>query len=406
MKKKIASTLSIVLAVAAYGQNIDQVYTIDGSEYEGYICEQIPGEKLSVYAEKAVIILPTSSIKEFREDYRQFKDLTPLAQEWFREYGDTTIVSLASFEADGQYYDDVYVKSKNSEKTSIISFARKTYKLDWNKITKTTKTYPEEYIPYGICDIVTLKSGEQYRGAIVEQIIGESITVRTEYGELNKIAVGEILSTRVEKISGTCDIWAQSQLLDRIEVDGRRNVEGIIVSRIMGQKLNILLKRGGYEESYDLAEVTKYQKFTNVAYEEYVAPVAVVDTAKVITVNGNERALSSTIEFNGVNFVVPKDTTVVTNGGTVKVIVKNIDCDKTASLYYTTPIKYKNKNGDGTAKYRKAYPAFPKNDWPVYECSISQDGNRVVIECKVKKKGMYFFHFTKEEGTGIVIKSE
>lgn len=406
MKKFILSTLLTVLAITAYGQNIDQVYTRDGSQYEGFICEQIPGETLSVYAEKAVIIVPSNTIKEYREDYRQFKDLTPVAQDWFREFGDTTVVALASFESNGKYYDDVYIKSKNGVNTSIIAFNRKTYKLDWNTIVKTTKTHPEEYIPYGICDVVTLKSGEQFKGAIVEQIIGESLTIVDEDGVRNKIAVGEILSTRVEKISGTCDIWAQAQLLDRIQVDGKRNVEGIIVSRILGQKLNILLKNGSYEESYDLAEVSRYQKFNNVSYEEYVPPVAVVDTAKVVLVNGKERKFSPVVEFNGMNFVVPSDTTVVTNGSTVKLIVNNIECDKTASLYATSSIKYKDKNGNGQAKYRKAYPAFPKNDWAVYECSINPEGNRVVVECKIKKKGMYFLSFTKETGKGIVIKAE
>ena len=404
MKKLFSSIFSIVLAVTAYGQNIEQVFTKDGSEYDGYICEQVPGKKISVYAEKAVIVFPSDSLKYYREDYRLVKDLTPLAQEWFMAQGDTAFVRLSSFEANGEYYDDVIIKSKDKDKTVIISFAHKTYRLDWNTIVRTTKTYPEEVIPYGIRDVVTLKTGEQYRGTIVEQTIGKSIIVRTEDGNQLTLDANDILSTRVEKISNTCDIWAQSPLLDRIEIKGGGSIEGIIIARIMGQKLKMLPKNGQYEESYNLAEVTKYQKFTNVGFEEYVPPV--VDTVKVLTVNGQEFVSSSITEYDGINYIVPKDTISVTNGGTVKIVAKNIECNKTASLYLASPMKFKAKQAVADLLPKQSYPAFSKEDWPVYECSVSEDGGQVVIECKVKKKGMYFLQFTKEDGIGIFIISQ
>jgi hypothetical protein len=399
--KKIFLILSAAACyMTAQAQNIDQVYTSNGSVYEGYISEQIPGESVSVYAEKATIVIPSKDIISVSDCYRKFPSLSPLGQDWFKQTCDTSYVKLSTVHAKDCIYDDVIILSKDNKNLKIVAYSPRTYTLDWKDIVRTTKTSPSGK-PYGVKDIVTLKTGERLVGTIVEQIVGESLSLMDENGEIHKFNVNDILSTRNEKISDDYTVWNQSVLLDRIEIDGKKTVEGFVVSRIMGKKLNILLKNDEFEEAYDLHEITKYQKYLNPDYIEYEEPV--VDTIRYVKANKQVCTTSKPLNVAGINFIVDSISVKIKAGERFQVEIKNIDCTKYFSLYKLKKTKYKTK--DASPYVGKSYDAFKNDDQPVYECPPVPDDKGVLLaEPVIRNKGVYFLIIEKT-GKGLIIEA-
>ena len=400
MKKTLLTLVAAAVSVLGAAQNIDQVYTSNGSVYEGYISEQVPGESISVYAEKATIVIPSEDVVSVDDCYRKFSSLSRSAQDWFRQMCDTSYVRLATVRCKNCLYDDVIVQSRNSNDLRIVAYTPRTYNLDWKNVIKTTKTSLSDG-KYGLKDIVTLKSGERLVGTIVEQIVGESLSLKDEFGEIHHCSVSDILSTRSEMISDDYAIWNQTPLLDRIEVDGKKTVEGFVVSRIMGKKLNILLKSEGYEEAYDLNEITKYQKYLNPDYIDYEEPV--VDTVSYVKVNRAEQSLLAPVKASGYNYVSDSSLVEVKAGGRIRVELKNIDCAEYFSLYRLKITKYKAK--DSSAYVGKAFYAFKDEDEPIYECSPVLNNNGVYNAGPViRGRGTYFLVIDKS-GKGLIIEA-
>lgn len=402
MKRFLYCILLGVLSIHTNGQNLEQVYTSNGSVYEGYISEQIPGKAISVYVEKVQLVLPTKDIKNLREDFRAVanfgNDVADFAASMQEEVNG--FIKLYSFEYNGQYYDHMFVTAKNDISTTVVSFDRKTYNLSWKDVVRTTKTV-NSITPYGLKDIITLVTGERNEGFIYEQIIGQDISFESVDGTRTSYAVKDVLSTRVEPIDKEIDIWKQTPLLDRIEIEGKRVVEGVIVSRVSGKRL-IILAKDGYDQSYDLAEITKYQKTINNEFEEYVPPVIeaeLKDTTVLICVNDSVAVACTPTNQNEYYFLTDANVVNVKAGEMVSIQLKNVECDKTVSLYATKSQPMSSKEG------HKKYPAFISNADPIFECNTVENDGLIKIDYKIRKKGTYFLALKGME-KGVVIVAE
>lgn len=401
MKKTLFTAISLVLSSGLFAQNLEQVYTSDGSVYEGYICEQVPGKSISVFAEKADIVLATKEIKNIRKDYIQFSALPSAAQDIFRAKGDSTYISVISFEYKDICYDNVYLTSKNDVSTRIMSFLPKTYKLGWDNITKTVRTGSESSV-YGIKDIVTLNTGEQYSGAIAQQIIGKNTTIKEDDGTVRIVGNADILSIRYKTVSDEVSLWEQARLLDRIEIDGGRVVEGFISARVFGKKLYIKALGSDFEEVYNLVEIKKYQKFLNRKYKEYVEPEA--DTTRSVKVNGVDAAISKPCSVKDRSYLTEKDRVLVKVGERFNVELKNVECDKSFSLLQTSIMTFTDKSSE--VYYGQRFPAFKSSDWPIYECAaVKNEDSTTTAEVVIRKKGTYFL-VIDSSNNGIIIEAE
>ena len=95
-------------ALGASAQSIDKIHTRDGSEYTGYISEQVPGKHVYVRAEYAQIVFKTNEIKNKRTDFFHYDRLSDEVKEVVREQRgvDTVDFRLSSFEYKGEYYEN------------------------------------------------------------------------------------------------------------------------------------------------------------------------------------------------------------------------------------------------------------------------------------------------------------
>lgn len=397
-RKAIIILVSSCLYVTLSAQCVERVYTNTGDIYDGFISEQVPGEYISVFAEKATVTVSAKEVLDIRNDYRPFESLPEAAKEWFRENDDTLAVRLSSLELQKQYVDNALIISKNSSEVKFISFTNKTYKIPWDSVSKTTKELDFD-VPYGIRDVVTLKNGERLSGGIVEQIIGESLRIRTVEGVERSVLAEDVFSVRSEMIDDNVDIWSQVLMLDRLYVEGDEAIEGFIVSRVMGQKLNILKEGTNIEQAIPLECITKYQKTWNKNYRKYDPPV--IDMSRQIKVNGINADFAETLSDDK-RFYVSDPSVVFVNAGEIfRIDLKNIECGKTLRAYRTESSRIFVK-GDRSL-FGKSFPAIRQDDDPVYETPFVK-GEDGYDSCEVvlRKKGIYFLSINGLESVLVV----
>lgn len=379
-------------------QSVDRVYSSDGSVYEGYISEQIPGERVCVYAQKATLIIPANSVKSIQTVYRPFSVLTDSAKSWIREYEDSTKVAFSLIETTEGIIDDLVVLNKDDKSVECISFANKTYVLPWGSIVKTEKISLPEY-PYGIQDIVTLNSGDRYVGFVTEQIIGKSMKIKTEEGDVTVLSE-DVIGIKSEAINKDTTIWVQTQLLDRIIIgNGNEVLEGFILSRVMGNKLTILRKDTNVSETVPMINVDKYQKIYNVDYKEYQAPEAAKDTVMKVVVNDAEAVISSTVQSGKYILVQNPDVVTAESGSVIRLEITNAQDTTKVKLYRSTKSKTISEEG----QEEQACPAIVIDAAPVQEFDIiSEEDGKAVCEIEVIKKGLYFLSISDMESVLVI----
>ena len=295
----LASIILILLPICLRAQNlnIEQVYTKDGSCYEGYITEQKPGVQVSIYAVKATLNVPIEEIKERRQEFLPLYALPESARGFLRSQGDTTDIKWTTLNTGKDILDGIY----DTIGSKITVFSPRTYAIPWSHIIKTTKT-PLQGVPWGIMDIVSTGFTE-HEGLVSEQIPGERMTIVLQDGERHVLTFEEIDKVGIVKINPKDNLWKQVQFIDRVILDDGEQIEGVITSRTLGRKITLQQKKDDREVSIPISEIKAYQKYPNPLYETYKEPP--VDTVKVVRLNGKEVP---------VTYLHPKDKQYILSG--------------------------------------------------------------------------------------------
>lgn len=386
MRRIIMLIAASSMAFAASAQTIDRIYTKDGSVYNGFISEQVPGKQVMIYAENASIVFKQKDMQNQRKDYYEFDRLSESSKEIVRHITDTTSLQLASFEYKGAYYENLYMNEVLDSTIRAHALTPRTYIIPWNDLIKTSRVATNEN-PYGTRDIVTLKSGERLIGQITAQEISKTMTIRTETGVIRTINVGDILSIMSERISEKHTLWEQTPLLDRLVLDGGATMEGFITSRLMGQHVYILQKYGHDAQQIAMKNIRKYQKTRNRDYKVF-SP----DTAKVVRLNERE-VVPLNLESKEGGYV-RKDTLVNTffTGTELHLSLKNLTHDKRVALYEFIPAesKFESTIKNMWKKEKDEVLIIPTDSHPVYETPLIEEDGFMVCEIVVRKAGKYY----------------
>ena len=404
MKRLSVLLLLQILCVQAFAQTVDRVFTKDGALYEGYISEQVPGDSISVYAEKAAFRMENAQLRDCTENVRRYSDFTRPVQQWLKGMGsDTTFVRTTSFVYNGVPYEDMYVKPEEAgnDTLTVYSLGGRTYRILWDDILRTEKVLPEKRIPYGFRDVVTLTSGEQVSGSIASQVPGAEITIVDESGVKCQVAVDSVLSVRSEKIADAFSIWDQALLLDAIQLDGVQFETGYIQDRTMGKSITLRSRKDDSETIYDMERITMYCKVLNPDYREYAKPVKPVkDTVSYIKVNGDRISASRTVIAGKFHYAVNPVLVNVPVETELSVEMKNIRCNDSFSLYEVDLEKYKARDGSGYTG--REYLAYRDADDPMAEYTPQKSGDgTLTLKLVLEDKGYYLLNFA--DGRGILI---
>lgn len=409
-KKYILPIILLVLGINTGAQSIENIYTTDGTLYEGYISEQVPGDQISVYSDKVTMSVPAYAVSNYRTEHRKLSTLSASARAHFNRPDENVFVEVVTFEYAGEIYDDVYVVSNENANIKFICFAPKTYVLPWDTIKKTIKQY--SYNPkYGLKDIVTLKDGARYVGAIREQVIGKSILFTTENGEELTINNTDIMSLRSEAVDPQVSLWNQAMLLDRIVLKNGDVKVGFIVSRINGQKIIFRTELSAEEESIAMTDIVRYQKTYNPGYRPYVPPAPVVtpkpvkDTTKRVLLNDQEvfftslDTTSSRFYFNTTEGAID-----VPVSKRVRISLNNIETEEVAELHLSKLVKFR-KTTNLELKGKKL-PAVSHKSLSCDRAFLDQNENgQKVFDVSCPKIGTYFL-VVKDFGNVLVLNAK
>ncbi len=266
MKKWITLCLGAVVSFGTLSaQNIDQVYTKDGSIYEGFISVQDPGKYVTVKTEVATVFVEEAAISELLLKSVSCEELPVEMQSWMLDnYPELAEVEIASMKIDGRKHRNVIVLEKGaSARWKLLFFESDVYELPWNTLLKTTKTRYAIRQSAGIRDIVVLKDGNRFEGQVLEQIIGKELRIRTLDNRVHNVNFGNIQSISSEKIDPNSSILMQAPLWDCVVLYNGTSITGFITERVMGQHLKILSREDQREHTVSLRSVKLYRKMPN-----------------------------------------------------------------------------------------------------------------------------------------------
>lgn len=250
-------------------QNIDQVYVKDGSVYEGYISEQIPGKSLTVTTEKATLVVESSDVVSIDYTSRRVGELPERLREWAlenRDWTDRVDVATVSLRNDRELHDVIVLEQ--GARLKLLSMADDRFTLPWSELLRTTKTPNSDDAESGIRDIITMKAGTRYEGQIIEQMLPEAeIKIRSLDGVVYTASMKQVQSLGSERIDFNIPLWKQTPLLDRVELKNGETVEGFILSRRVGTDITMAVRQTGAEKTIPLSEIAVYRKEVNASYD-------------------------------------------------------------------------------------------------------------------------------------------
>lgn len=383
--------LFVLLLCANYvlAQDIEVVYSRDGSEYRGYISEQVPGKWICVYSDSASLVLQMSKVENLRVEYRRYSSLPVKAQKYFREYDDTTYIKLCSFEYEGVYYDNLYKRSSDANSLYVLSFNPQTYKILWKDLVRDVK-YEYADVPYGIRDILLLRTGERYVGQIIEQNIGKNIVFKTVDGDVHRVSDTDILSIRSEKI-GDEDLFSQIELLDRLILKDGTSVIGFIESRVMGGKIALVTDGSGAIRNIDISDISIYQKLLNKDYVPYIYDY---DTIRSIKMNGSEVLTTDVYEYKGYTYLSDSLMYSIRKGESITFVLHNYVIDNAVELYSLKRKKYKGTEDALRDCTTYRFNEGSKNLMEVFALeNVNED---LVFKFKMSKPGVYVLRLDSE----------
>lgn len=370
------------MSVAAAQEPIDKVFTHDGSVYEGYISDQIPGERICIYAGKATIVIPAKDVIDSWTECRPVENLSRVAQEYCRDRGDSVTTCLTSLYLKDGVVDDVVVIDRSDSLLRYISFANKTYILQWKDVERTLKSMTAKD-PWGIMDVITTTSGEQLKGFIVEQVIGKSLKIKTVDNVTRVVSMEDVVSIRSEAIDRDADVWSQVRLLDQLVFEDNSEVTGFITSRVLGSKVHVVVAGTNRERVIPIDEITRYRKLWNEDYKEYVT-----DTAKVFALNGEAMSQESTFIEKDFRYLPTGSAVSVRCMEPLAIEVHNLDHSSTVLLYECVEKKYRGK--EHPEWHGQKLGCIPVDAMPVYESPfVIQSETCSTCEIIVRRPGKY-----------------
>ena len=270
MKRYLVIALALVGVVCSLSaQNIDRIFAKDGSVYEGYISTQVPGKSIVVTAQSATLVVDAAVITDLKYQVKEISSLPNNMVAWLSKNrsGDVT-AKVASLKVNGVQYKDVLILEQGS-RYKIMVFTPSKFDIKWGNIVKTVKIQNEAS---AIVDVVTLKSGKRFKGAITEQLIGVELKIKHDKNSVETIRLSDVLSIHSEVANNGGDIWSKLPLLDKVELKNGSVLIGFISSRMMGSSIMFLTKESAVERSIPLAEIAKYHKLSNISSVEAKKP--------------------------------------------------------------------------------------------------------------------------------------
>lgn len=335
-KIKIVVTCLVCWGVCVAGlqaQNIESVELCDGSLLEGYISEQSPGKSMLFSACRATIVIPSKAVASIVEHNVAYASLSSDWKRWADEFAkgkkdlvlsDIRLVSelkVTNEEADTlqdkqkalpEYLSTPPYKVRVLEKGTVIKYLDLTpqvFRLKWSDVKCIYHSRRPGLAMSGLNSVICLKgSGDEYRGEIVEQLVGKQIRLLKSDGVIEVIDANQMTSIRKEKLNPEQDLFEQTPLLDQVYTRTGNMITGIIVEQnLVSTKEKpaffTVQNRDGGTRVVAYSDVEKYGRCVNSDYK-LLTDIVLDDTTVMVN---RQKALYTSFEQDEEGFLYAKD---------------------------------------------------------------------------------------------------
>lgn len=289
----------------------------NGSQLEGYISTQRPGENFTFTAERAVVYMEGSDVKSITDQEIGIKQLSSKWIEWadkndaFVGLGENRTLTLSDIVTKDRVISKVRVIERGA-KVKYLEMSDNAYSLNWDTISVLRVDRRAKTALTGINRVYILENGEEYEGQYVEEVPGKTLSLYRDNGVVEVFETSRVVKYAMRKVNPNQDLFEQSQLLDIVALKNKTLIKGIIIEQNFTNKVptdNYLLIQleNGTVQSVNLVDIEEYRKEVNPKYKALFDILLkegelVINRSQTNTLNVTEQ---------GSLIIVPEDTCFV-----------------------------------------------------------------------------------------------
>lgn len=251
--------------MTSYARKKATVIMKNGSKITGDIVVQRPGIDMTVAATKAVLVIHDGDILTKEDKNVRYENL---AREWKRWSMEAKAL-LGN--ADGRYLAMCSITTKdynyphivNTEKPDVyLQMVPTNFTVKWGDIAEIRRETPSGKETKGIDDEVETVSGATYRGTIVTQQIGRTLSVQTG-SSIARLDMGKIREIRKVARLTSEPLYEQADYVNALVMRDGTLKEGIVTVQHYGPRMKdqyvILSHKDGTMEKLQAANIVEYR---------------------------------------------------------------------------------------------------------------------------------------------------
>lgn len=280
MKTRIIIILTIILqsAITTHAAIVQKLILKNGSELEGYISMQRPGENFTFTAERAVVYMADTMILDIKPQEVKIKDLSTDWIKWAEEndafigIGDNRKLLLSNIVTKNKTTINRVRILEQGAKIKYIEIGNNNYSLNWDAIALIKVEKRPKTLLSGIDRTYKTIDGKEFTGQYVEEVPGQTLSLYRETdGVVEVFKTTDVVKYTMHKINPDQTLYEQSELLDIIRLKNGSLMKGIIIEQNFNDKESskdylLLQKENGMIQSIKLADIEEYRKETNQQY--------------------------------------------------------------------------------------------------------------------------------------------
>lgn len=300
---KIASAVVFLLiATYSYAQQQTTVIMNNGSSICGDIIVQRPGKDITISSTKAILVIKDTEIKSRKDKNIRYENLAREWKRWALENkalkgnADGRYLAMSDIVTSNYIYNNIVKAAKGSTNgNTYIQAVPTTFTVKWKDISEIRRTMPQAGITEGVDDEVATASGKTYRGTIVSQKIGQTLTIRTN-SSATSLSMGNISEIRKVPRTLSKPLFAQADFVNTLVLNDGTLKDGIMTEQHYGTKGEdqyiTLTHSNGTKEKIAAADIAEYRTSYTGRRDETYAPGRVyvnefaIQKAKTLTENG------------------------------------------------------------------------------------------------------------------------
>ncbi len=281
MKHVIIICLAVLsqMAMTAHATIVQKLLLKNGSELEGYISKQRPGEHFTFTAERAVVYMADTMVQSIVPQEVGIEDLSAGWIKWAEQHdafvgvGDNRKLLLSNIVTKNNSTIDRVRILERGAKIKYLDIGNTDYSLNWDTIALVKVEKRPKTALSGIDRTYKTVDGKEFTGQYVEEVPGKTLSLyRESDGVVEVFKMADVVKYTMQKINPNQTLFEQSELLDIVKLKDGSLLKGIVIEQNFNNKNSaedylLLQSANGTTQSVKLKDIEEYRKEVNPQYK-------------------------------------------------------------------------------------------------------------------------------------------